>query len=59
MNLEIDDEFKNSLIASHWIVPDGFGTLVACKFLGLKIRQRISGTDMFNDINYKLNNLKS
>ena len=59
LNLEIDDEFKNSLIASHWIVPDGFGTLVACKFLGLKIRQRISGTDMFNDINYKLNNLKN
>ena len=40
---------------SNWIIPDGYGVVIACKLLGLKIRERISGSDIFSEINYKLN----
>jgi len=57
--LKNDDKFKEALTASHWIIPDGYGTVIACKLLGLNIHQRISGTDIFNEINYKLNKQKN
>ena len=57
--LENDDKFKEALTASYWIVPDGYGAVIACKLLGLKIHQRISGTDIFHEVNYKLNKRKN
>ena len=57
--LESDDKFKEALTASYWIVPDGYGTIIACKLLGLRIHQRITGTAIFNEINYKLNKFKN
>ena len=57
--LKNDDKFREALTASYWIIPDGYGAIVACKLLGLKIYQRISGTDIFNEINHKLNKQKN
>ena len=57
--LENDDKFKEALVNSFWIIPDGYGTIIACKFLGLKIHQRISGSDIFDQINFKLNKQKN
>tara|TARA_A100001015_G_scaffold297140_1_gene378277 strand:+ start:1321 stop:2100 length:780 start_codon:yes stop_codon:yes gene_type:complete len=56
--LEKDKQFKKAIIASNWVLPDGYGVVFACKLLGLIIKERITGSDIFNDINYKLNKQK-
>ena len=57
--LKNDYQFRKALAKSNWIIPDGIGTIIACKLLGLKIRQRITGMDIFNELNYKLNKHKN
>tara|TARA_B100000686_G_C16731275_1_gene940840 strand:+ start:872 stop:1657 length:786 start_codon:yes stop_codon:yes gene_type:complete len=54
-----DEKFEDALIASNWIIPDGIGAVLACKCLGLKIQQRISGTEIFNELNFKLGKKKN
>lgn len=56
--LEKDKKFKEAIIASNWVIPDGYGVVFACKLLGLNIKERISGSDIFNDLNNKLNKQK-
>jgi N-acetylglucosaminyldiphosphoundecaprenol N-acetyl-beta-D-mannosaminyltransferase len=56
--LNKDKIFKKALISSNWIIPDGYGAVFACKLLGLNIKERITGSDIFNDLNYKLNKQK-
>ena len=53
--IQNDNTFKKALMYSNWLIPDGYGAVIACKLLGLKIRERITGSDIFNEINYKLN----
>ena len=40
--LKNDIRFNKALHASNLIVPDGIGTIVACRLLGLKIKNKIS-----------------
>ena len=56
--LNKDKIFKKALISSNWIIPDGYGAVFACKLLGLNIKERITESDIFNDLNYKLNKQK-
>ncbi|MDC1278275.1 WecB/TagA/CpsF family glycosyltransferase [Pelagibacteraceae bacterium] len=57
--LENDLNFNKALAKSNWIIPDGIGAVLACKLLGLKITERISGSDLFNSLNYNINKKKS
>ena len=53
--LRKDEKFNEALIASNWIIPDGYRVVFACKLLGLDINERISGSDIFEELNHKLN----
>jgi len=56
--LNKDKIFKEALISSTWIIPDGYGAVFVCKLFGMSIKERITGSDIFNDLNYKLNKQK-
>jgi len=57
--LKNDIRFNKALHASNLIVPDGIGTIVACRLLGLKIKNKISGSDIFYRLNDMLNKHKN
>src|SRR5574341_2181983 len=42
-----DNTFRNALENADLIVPDGIGIVIASKILGGKIRERITGSDIF------------
>lgn len=50
-----DIEFAESLRSSNWLVPDGVGVVWASFLLGGRIRQRITGHDVFDLVNDYLN----
>ena len=56
--LNKDKIFKEALISSTWIIPDGYGAVFSCKLFGINIKKRITGSDIFSDLNYKLNKQK-
>jgi N-acetylglucosaminyldiphosphoundecaprenol N-acetyl-beta-D-mannosaminyltransferase len=39
--------FRDALNAADWLIPDGVGVVIASWILGGRIRQRVSGPDMF------------
>lgn len=51
-----DDElFSAALRDADWLVPDGSGVVLASKLLGGEIRERVTGSDMFNGVMAGLN----
>ena len=42
-----DLEFHNALKSSDWLIPDGAGLVLAARWLGLPMRKRVSGPDIF------------
>lgn len=50
-----DADFTVALKSADWLVPDGAGMLLASRVLGGKIRQRITGCDVFYALNGRLN----
>ncbi|MGD8350884.1 MAG: WecB/TagA/CpsF family glycosyltransferase [Gammaproteobacteria bacterium] len=40
-------EFSAALHAADWLIPDGSGVMLASRILGVNIRQRITGPDVF------------
>jgi N-acetylglucosaminyldiphosphoundecaprenol N-acetyl-beta-D-mannosaminyltransferase len=40
-------DFRVALNAADWLIPDGVGVVLASRILGGRIRQRVSGPDMF------------
>ena len=54
-----DAKYKAALDDADWIVPDGIGIILAAKFLGINLYQRITGLDIFYSImNYASRNKK-
>lgn len=47
--------FSNALRNANWLVPDGAGIVMASRLLGGKIRQRITGSDIFYCLHQRLN----
>ena len=47
VNAQRDPEFRESLLVSDLCVPDGIGMVLAARLLGLPIRERVSGSDIF------------
>jgi N-acetylglucosaminyldiphosphoundecaprenol N-acetyl-beta-D-mannosaminyltransferase len=52
-----DADFTKALKSCDWLVPDGAGMVLASRILGGKIRQRITGSDIFYALNARLNEL--
>lgn len=51
-----DKDFANALNQSNWLVPDGVGVIFASAILGGSIKNRITGSDVFYEVNRSLNN---
>lgn len=52
-----DVEFSSALANATWLIPDGFGIILASKVLGGAIRQRVTGSDVFYALNERMNRL--
>jgi N-acetylglucosaminyldiphosphoundecaprenol N-acetyl-beta-D-mannosaminyltransferase len=47
--------FSRALHEADWLVPDGAGIVLASRLLGGKIRARVTGSDLFREVNLRLN----
>jgi len=47
--------FREALMTADLVIPDGIGIVLASHFLGGKIRERVTGTDIFLGLNQALN----
>src|SRR4030067_3178496 len=52
-----DIEFTDALHGADWLIPDGSGIVLASYLLGGNIRQRITGSDIFSALNFRVNEL--
>lgn len=50
-----DPAFSEALHAVDWLVPDGVGVVLASRFLGCPVPERITGSDVFHGLNDRLN----
>jgi exopolysaccharide biosynthesis WecB/TagA/CpsF family protein len=55
---ETDEEFRNAIKNANLVVPDGVGLLIASRILGGAIRERVTGSDLFQGVNSELNKRK-
>ena len=46
--------FREALVASDLVVPDGIGVVLASRLLGGRIRRRVTGFDIFHGLNLAL-----
>lgn len=49
-----DNKFAIALRDANWLLPDGIGVLVASFFLGGGLRKRVTGSDIFDRLNKRL-----
>jgi N-acetylglucosaminyldiphosphoundecaprenol N-acetyl-beta-D-mannosaminyltransferase len=54
VSAEKDAEFRAALNRTDWLVPDGIGIVYASRLLGGRITQRVTGWDMFMELNRKM-----
>lgn len=50
--------FKSALQHADWLVPDGVGVVIAAQWLGLPVRARVTGPDVFLAVMDRLNKFK-
>jgi N-acetylglucosaminyldiphosphoundecaprenol N-acetyl-beta-D-mannosaminyltransferase len=50
-----DPAFLAALHATDWLVPDGAGVVLASRFLGCPVHERITGSDVFYGLHERLN----
>jgi len=50
-----DAPFAQALRSADWLVPDGAGIVLASRRLGGRIRQRVTGSDIFSGVQKTLN----
>jgi N-acetylglucosaminyldiphosphoundecaprenol N-acetyl-beta-D-mannosaminyltransferase len=50
-----DPVFSEALHATDWLVPDGAGVVLASRFLGCPVHERITGSDVFYGLHGHLN----
>jgi N-acetylglucosaminyldiphosphoundecaprenol N-acetyl-beta-D-mannosaminyltransferase len=52
-----DAHFRAALMDADWLIPDGIGVVFASMLTGGCIRSRVTGPDLFNALNHRLNAL--
>jgi len=50
-----DERFAGALRDVDWLIPDGIGIVLASHFFGGRIRERVTGGDIFTRLNERLN----
>jgi N-acetylglucosaminyldiphosphoundecaprenol N-acetyl-beta-D-mannosaminyltransferase len=50
-----DPSFFEALQAADWLIPDGAGVVLASRFLGSPVQERITGSDVFHGLHELLN----
>ncbi|MBN1364680.1 MAG: WecB/TagA/CpsF family glycosyltransferase [Syntrophaceae bacterium] len=50
-----DKVFTRALKDADFLVPDGFGVVLASRLLGGKIKERVTGSDVFAGLNKRMN----
>ena len=50
-----DDLFSRALRDADWLIPDGVGIVLASRFLGGRIEERVTGSDIFRGVHERLN----
>jgi N-acetylglucosaminyldiphosphoundecaprenol N-acetyl-beta-D-mannosaminyltransferase len=50
-----DKSFSRALHAADWLIPDGYGVVIASKVLGGQIHLRVTGSDIFQGVLEELN----
>jgi len=51
-------EFESALKSADWLVPDGVGVVYASRMLGGAIKQRVTGSDVFQGLHMRMNTSK-
>jgi len=54
---EHQSEFKTALRAADWLIPDGVGIVMASRALGGSIKDRVTGSDIFEGLSRELNRM--
>lgn len=44
---ERDPVFKDALTSADYLIPDGIGVVLACRLLGQRVAERVTGTDLY------------
>lgn len=52
-----DGQFRHALQSADWLIPDGMGIVLASMITRGKIRQRVTGPDLFMALHARLNEL--
>lgn len=52
-------KFGDSLKSANWLIPDGIGIVLGARFLNKSVTTRITGFDIFESLNYRLNSIGS
>ncbi len=50
-----DEGFARALRDADWLIPDGAGIVIASKLLGGRIRERVTGSDVFFGLHSRMN----
>jgi len=50
-----DSVFSEALATADWLVPDGAGVVMASRFLGCPVHERVTGSDAFYELHDHLN----
>jgi len=50
-----DPDFYEALQSTDWLVPDGAGVVLASRFLGCPVHERVTGSDIFYGLHDRLN----
>lgn len=53
-----DKLFRSAILEADMVIPDGAGMIVASRILGGRIRERITGSDIFQVLSHTLNQEK-
>ena len=54
-----DELFSRALKTADWLVPDGAGVVLASRFLGGAINERVTGSDVFTGLHKRMNDAGS
>ena len=49
-----DEVFSRALKAADWLMPDGFGVVLASRLLGGAIHERVTGSDVFAGLHKRM-----
>lgn len=59
MEARRNNNYKNIILSADFVVPDGYGILLAAKWKGKQLKERIAGYDLMIDLLHYANEIKA